>query len=187
MFLGHKLKIGADVSASVASRKPPKLFRPRKRKFHALLLPSFFIPVSAHLSEKEGEKGKKETRRKAQQAARLGILWGEDGNGEKNRWIRVHTGTHLAYRRARFKATPLIVSAGQTRPKWANTRIPIQQTTIPALFFHGISATLMKNTTNCSIINVQNVTRLVRFDVYRRVKRKGSICDFRLSEVIAAR
>lgn len=74
MFLGHKLKIGADVSASEASREPPKLFRPRKRKFHALLLPSFFIPVSAHLSEKEGEKGKKETRRKAQQAARLGIL-----------------------------------------------------------------------------------------------------------------
>lgn len=195
MFRGHKLKIEADVSASVASREPPKLFRPQKRKFLALLLRSFFIPVSAHLGEKEGEKGKKETRRK-QQAARLGILWGEDGNGEKNRWIRVHTGTHLAYPRARFKATPLIVSAGQTRPKWANTRIPIQQTTILALFFHGIPAILMKNTTNCSVIRVQNATRLApdtrvgyasRFDVYCRVKRKGSICDVCLSEVIAAR
>lgn len=65
MFRGRKLKIETDVSASVESREPPKLFRPQKRKFLALLLPSFFIPVSEHLSEKEGEKGKKETRRKA--------------------------------------------------------------------------------------------------------------------------
>lgn len=61
MFRGRELKIEADVSASVASREPPKLFRPQKRKFLALLLRSFFIPVSAHLGEKEGEEGKKES------------------------------------------------------------------------------------------------------------------------------
>lgn len=41
---------------------------------------------------------------------------------------------HLAYPRARFKVSPLIVSTGQTRPKWVNTPIPTQQTSAVPLF-----------------------------------------------------
>lgn len=58
MFRGHKLKIEADV----ASREPPKLFRPQKRKFLALFCFLLFSSPSARTLVKKKERREKKKR-----------------------------------------------------------------------------------------------------------------------------
>ena len=105
---GRRKGLGWKVSRAEEVKNRKRLTYPRPWQVEGLnystrrrenFSPFCFSPFFRHQrapwrkNERESERGGRGGEEK-QKPARLGILWGEDGNDERNRWIRVHTGTH---------------------------------------------------------------------------------------------